>query len=162
MDLLIHPQDQPNCLVYAAAMVMNADPEEILRYMGHHGQEEWWPEAEGNARLRGVHIQEIIDYALESDWMVTPVELYPASAPLGFEKSARKLWLEDECRTRFITWLQFFPAILIHPSHATAWDVVTKKVFDPNGLIREIEHLQIIEAWVFQKSNRTAGFKLEF
>lgn len=162
MDLLIQPQDEPNCLVYSAAMIMGCEPDEILRYIGHHGQEVWWPEAKGNAKFRGVHIQEIVDFALETGWSITPIDLYPMSAPLGFEKSARKLWLEDECRTRFITWLQFFPAILIHPSHATAWDVVTKKVFDPNGLIREIEHLQIIEAWVFQKSNQSGKFKLEF
>jgi len=160
MDLLIQPQDKPNCLVYSAAMVMGVDPETILNYMGHHGQDEWWPEAEGSARLRGIHIQEIIDYALENSMALTPVELYPHSAPLGFEKSARAIWMEDECRTRFITWLQFYNAILIHPSHATAWDKITKKVFDPNGVIREIESMQIIEAWLLTKSNQHSGRRI--
>ena len=133
---------------------MNVAAEDNLRNMGHHGQEEWWPEADGKSKLRGVHIQEIIDYALEYDMAFTPLELYPHSAPLGFEESAKMIWMEDECRTRFITWLQFYSAILIHPSHATAWDKETKKVYDPNGMIREIEGLQIIEAWLLTKSNQ--------
>jgi hypothetical protein len=86
--------------------------------------------------------------------------VYPQSAPFGFEKSVKLIWSEDKCLTRFLTWLQFYSAILIHPTHATAWDVETHKIFDPNGLIREIEDLQVIEAWVLLKSNLSGKVNL--
>ncbi len=162
MKLQTQNQNMPNCLVYAAAMVLEVKAEDILKYIGHHGQETWWPDAHGNAKYRGVHIQEIIDFALEESKCFCPIELYPRSAPIGFEKSARVIWSEDECRTRFITWMQFYSAILILPAHAVAWDVDSHKVFDPNGLIREIEGLQIIEAWALMKSNRSREKSLTF
>jgi hypothetical protein len=162
MRLLKQPNDQPNCLVYAAAMLLDASAENILKHIGHDGQEEWWPEAEGNAKKRGVHIQEIIDYALEMGICICPIELYPRSAPFGFEKSAKMIWSENKCLTRFNTWLQFHSAILILSTHAVTWDAETHKVFDPNGLIREIDDLQVIEAWVLLKSNLSGKVNLEF
>ena len=156
MKLLRQKQNEPNCLVYSAAMVMNIDPEKIFEITGHRGQEVWWKETTGHQMLRGFHIQEIINVGLQMGYALVPYDKYPFSAPDGMHDKARMIDTEYNCEFNFYHILTKANAILISSSHAVAWDCVEQKCYDPNGLIYEIEKFKNLwQAWlVFEiKSN---------
>lgn len=149
MILEIQQQNEPNCLVYAAAMVMKVDPEDIFTFAGHRGQEVWWPDQVGNKKLRGFHIQEIIEFGLDNGYALTPLELFPMSAPAGLNDQAKMIYDLPTCEDNFHVWLQHFNAILITPNHAVAWDSINQQCFDPNGRIYGITKLkELHEAWL--------------
>ena len=154
MKLLRHPANEQNCLVYAAAMILEIEPDEIFNYCGHRGQDIWWRHAAGDNKKRGFHIQEIIDFTLSKGMGLCPLELYPRSSPAGWESRAKVIWDHLYCKMRFVNTLQDYRAILITPHHALAWDNLSNRVYDPNGLIRKIEGLDVIEAWLLLKSNQ--------
>jgi hypothetical protein len=149
MKLLTQNDKEPNCLVYAAAMILNADVEDILSSIGHRGQEMVWPGRDWPTCLAGVHIQEIQDVAYKYGKCFYPIEFEPTSrcsegAPAHFSYKNRNLKL------RMMNYLIDKRAILVGKTHAVAWD--GEQVYDPNGMIYEIElfmlERKLIEAWV--------------
>jgi hypothetical protein len=148
VKLLKQNLKEPNCLVYSAAMCMNTDPEEIFKFCGHRGQEIWWPEVKGNAAMRGFHIQEMIAFGLNIGYALILLELYPQSAPRGYDNKAKYIYEKLNSINNFFMWLKYFDAILITATHAVAWNHRDEICYDPNGLILEINRYEIIEAWL--------------
>jgi len=127
-------------------MVLDVDPEWMIKHLGHDGEEVWWPEKIGAKKIKSFHIQEIIDIAHLVGWGLMPIQLYPCSAP-DVGTSPRKIYADREAEIRFMSWLDNKKAILIvDNSHAVAWD--GEKVYDPKGFIKSLEDYSVQEAWV--------------
>jgi len=137
-------QDGPYCLVTSAAMVLDVTPDDIHHFIGHKGTDIWWPPH----NMRGIHIQEIQEYALSKGHCFWPYELDPKCAPgEGYEP---KSILGTEARTfGFMMKLSKYKAILITDNHAVAWD--TKDVHDPKGFMASINDYKIREGWFLGK-----------
>ena len=148
MKLLKQNRQEPNCLVFAAAMTMDVDPEEIFKFAGHRGQDIWWPDQIGDSRLRGFHIQEIIEYGLNIGYALTPIEADPCSAPVGCDLLVRNIHRLIEAEANFNSWIDNFNAILITKHHALAWDYNSRRCYDPNGMIQKISDYEVHEAWL--------------
>ena len=142
-------QSSDNCLLYAAAMVLDADPADICAATGHSGEDIWWPDEVGCRRKRSHHPQEIIDYAALLGLTFVKIDAIPC---IG--------WSEETCKPIFVEpmkrlerWLQNRRAILLVTSgslnHAVAWD--GKTVFDPKGYKASIEDYEIEAAYVLAK-----------
>ena len=98
-------------------------------------------------KLKGFHIQEIIDCCLRRDKGLMPIELLPRSGPQGDDRW--KLIYNDP-ESRFLAAIKGREGLLIGQwegkNHAFGWDGY--KVFDPNGIIRSVEDIQIKEIWL--------------
>lgn len=133
-----------DCLLYSAAMVLDESPAILEKEIGHDGSEVWWPEKPQPFCRRGIHIQEILDCFIRRGKGLIPVDLMPASAPVGGKPKA--IWDVEKAIIRFKTYISGREAILITASHAIAWD--GSKVFDPNGRVTVIEDYSIKQAWL--------------
>ena len=99
-------------MVWAAAMVFNVEPEEIIEFLEHDC-------------VAGVHVQELQSFALSKGYALAPFEPEPQLAgnemPVVIEA-----WIEQP-------WLQFEGIMLGQTSkgnnHAVAWD--GEQIFDP-------------------------------
>lgn len=131
MKLLKMPSGFDGCLLYSAAMVLDKTPEELIDYIGHDGQEEWWGGLGRMQSKRGHHIQEIIDVCHHFGHIVMPIDYYPRSAPFMKPDAWKLLWVEATCESRMRKYLSKYPGILIDNRHAVAWD--GDLVHDPNG-----------------------------
>ena len=148
MRLMIQIDD--SCLVYAAAMVLDVDPNTLIAEIGHDGQDIWWPACTGASRKRGIHIQEIIDCAHARGHGLMPIEVFPCSSP-GPGIEPIEIWKDGHCHARFENMIAFHPGILIGESengigHAWAWD--GEKVYDPRGYICKLDDCAIRECWL--------------
>jgi hypothetical protein len=127
----------PNCLLYSTAMVLNVPASKIIAAIGHEGQEIIWPNQEGQLRLRGIHMQELVDYALTQECALVSIEKHVAQAPT--HEDVPYSYLDDyACESRFQKYLSRYDAILIGetPSghrHAVAWSCADSRIFDPCG-----------------------------
>jgi len=147
----LQKQDGPHCLVYAAAMCLGVPAQEIHDFLGHDGTEVWWPEEDNISELRGIHIEEVIDFALEKCHKVFyPINIRPMSAPHDQAEPKCCFTYSDEwMRNRFYNRILAETAILVTPKHALAWDGY--KIYDPRGHIIEIDRdndFNISEAWI--------------
>jgi len=145
---LLH-QNSHQCLLYSAAMVLGEDPAVLLREIGHDGLDIWWSELYQPYCHRGHHIQEIIDCFVRRGFGLMPIQVYPTSKPRVADVEIKQIYQEDVAVGRFLAHIGNRPAILIGASHSYAWD--GEKVFDPNGVTREIADVNIMEAWIMTK-----------
>ena len=103
-------QKGPRCLVWAAAMVFDVEPETIMDFVGHDC-------------LAGIHMQELQAFALSIGRALAPFEPAPM---LGTESVYPPHWEQQP-------WMQHQGIMLGQTSkgnfHAVAWDGHT--VFDP-------------------------------
>ena len=103
-------QKGPRCLVWSAAMLFEADPEDIMEFVGHDC-------------VKGVHIQEIQAFAFSLGYLLAPFEPRPS---LGDNQVLVPNW-EGE------PWLQFEGIMLGQNRngnlHAVAWD--RSNILDP-------------------------------
>lgn len=152
MKLLTQSKDEPNCLVYAAAMVLDTYPEYIFSKIGHRGQANIWPQVPYPHNLAGVHIQEIQDVALNVGYCFYPIEYYPESR-YSIKAMPHYPYTYDQIEERFFKAIKNRKGIIVSDTHAVAWD--GNKVFDPNGLIYGIKTFQerhyFREAWLLGK-----------
>ncbi len=77
-------QAQPNgwsCLPTSFAMVLEVDVKDIFGWLDHDGSEIIWPELPEPLCRRAFHIQEMVDYCMAADTMVTPIEFCPCLQP---------------------------------------------------------------------------------
>jgi len=139
-----------SCTLYSAAMVLNEEPENLIKELGHDGLDVVWPDHVGAARSRGVSMQEVQDLCMPRGHALAFIEAYPHSISLeGAEPYP--VYSEAQASERIYKILHRRTAILIGqmPSnlqHACAWD--GQRVFDPQGRTYELEHFPLREVWL--------------
>ena len=141
-----------NCLLYAAAMVLDIPASDLAKDIGHDGSEIWFPDHEQPER--GFNIQEIVDVCFSYGKALTPVYRYPANSPDG--DAHRPLWESKKADNRFLGIISGFEGILIGLTansvrHACAWD--SSIIYDPRGYQHSISDyskrmFEITECWV--------------
>jgi len=67
----------PQCLVYAAAMALDANVNDLIEEIGHNGLAVVWPDLPAPLCYRSHHIQEIIDCGLARGFALVPIEHNP-------------------------------------------------------------------------------------
>ena len=149
-------QTSDNCLVVSMAMLLDTEPEELILEIGHDGTEVWYPDRVDSSRQRSFHIQEMTDCALRRGYALAPVEMIPRSQPVNPKPSEVRMVHELEfCIQRFIAAVKGRAGLMICQipghivGHACAWD--GGKVYDPNGVVAEIEDYEIAEMWLLTK-----------
>jgi len=148
MKLLKQPDD--SCLLYSTAMILDIEPQHLIRCIGHDGQQVWWPENKHTSyKKRSFHIQEIIEVCLSFGHGLCPIEIDPCSAP-GNDPGNYKRICEDG-EERFKRLINGKRGILIGKTksgmgHACAWD--GEKVYDPNGYIYPLDDFESHECWI--------------
>ena len=105
-------QKGPRCLVWAAAMVFDVEPEVIMDFVGHDC-------------LAGIHMQELQAFAVSRNKVLAPFEPAPtlegSEVPIVIEAWERHPWMQHQGIILGQTSKGNF--------HAVAWDGHT--VFDP-------------------------------
>jgi hypothetical protein len=122
-----------NCFVYSCAMVMGIPAQEIFDHIGHDGQSVEWPEMDGCLKYRGIHYQEVLDFAINHGWIFTTIHKVTRQAPnhvaKPFEMVSRLFDYAIDC----------FDGVYItdrrNTRHAVAWEWSTQMQYDPNGYI---------------------------
>ena len=135
-------QNGPHCLVTSAAMCLDVDVGIIHKMIGCDGTQILW---QNPPRMRGIHIQEILDVALAYGKCFYPIEMYPEIAPDYYTESKR-IYNDDLAHVRFLKSVYGKTAIFIVDGHAVAYD--GEKVYDPRGFNAGVGDYKIIEAWV--------------
>lgn len=143
-------QKHLNCLIASAAMLLETDPVNLVKEIGHDGTEVWWPERAGASRMRSIHIREIIECVRTRRRGLMPIELYPVMAP-DEDTEPKLLWSMEEAVIRFEKSIRLTSGLLIGQTsyglgHACAWD--GDKVFDPRGYILDLKDFIIRECWL--------------
>lgn len=138
--------DGPQCLLYSMAMLLDAEPEDLQREIGHTGLEEVFS-GKGNSRKeRGFHPQEFILPARKRRILLTSWEVMPT---LGDGIIEIDVFTEVEARANLSKILELFQAVLIGEykgkRHSATWDNESKRVFDPNGFYGNLDDYDIQE-----------------
>lgn len=139
MTMELIKQSGPHCLVTSAAMCLGVETDAIHEFLGHDGTDVWFPPH----NMRGVHIQEIIDYAIIKGKTFFPIEREPCIAP-DEETEPREIYTMPNAR--FSYYIGGRVCILIMEGHACAYD--GENVFDPKGYIKPLDLYNPYEAWV--------------
>jgi len=115
------------CMLYAFAMALNCDPDNIIKILGHDGTEILWPKFPSPKCFRGFHINEMVYVCFQCGFSIYE---YPKYLELGHdESSARRIKVPyniDEL-------VQYNNGVLLNDVHAYAWDFHTQTVLDPDG-----------------------------
>lgn len=141
--------NKPQCLLYSAAMVLDVDVDEITTHIGHDGLEIVDDKLEAPFCYRGVHPQEICDFAWS---MLRNFQLIQAMPVLKCQTSETKTEVYPESAgERFFRYVEGKHAIITGINkqgnkHAVAYD--GQMILDPNGTTYEIGEFGISEAWV--------------
>ena len=137
-------------------MILDIDPEIIIKEIGTNGEEEWFPGT--NTPNRGINIQELIDVCLRRGYALTPIHFYPANAPQYRADKAKQIYTDEECQERFWNHLKTHRAIIIGTTtkgilHAVAWEYPS--IYNPHGWVTITNKhsindpgINIIEAWI--------------
>jgi hypothetical protein len=141
MRLLKQP-DEPVCLIYASAMMLGMEPEEIFDILGRR------------VGLYNYHLQEIVDIALTRGIALVPYQAVPWSIlSLKNIDEFKLLMPAEQAIDMFIKRIAGRRALLCNAAHICAWD--GNQVFDPHGRIYEIDNFiarvedkRHIEAWI--------------
>ena len=140
--------DKPQCILYAAAMVLYVEPKTLIHEIGHDGMRMLWPELQSPACFQSFHIQEIIDCFIRRGFGLTPIEQHPANAPNHDVMPNYPFQLES-CK-RFKDIINGQTGIMIGKSygrpHAWAWD--GEQCYDPNSYIKTLNDYAIEECWI--------------
>jgi hypothetical protein len=131
--------EQHQCVAAAFAMAMDTTMDDLFEKLGHNGLEQIIDEdaPPPPACYRSFHPQEFTDILLDEGYALTMIELDPClkHGPLLINHAA--LLGHD----RFFLSLHYGSGVLFGTvgdkakgtGHAVAWDVETKKIFDPRG-----------------------------
>ena len=149
MDL-IKGENNLDCILAAAAMVMDIDLVELKKLIGHDGSEIIFPNSPEPYCCRGFHIQEIIDQAFLNGWSVMYIQREFGLEPFIGEDPPFIINVPDK---RMATYLKKFPGIIAgannNKNHAVAWN--GKMIYDPSGRIYSLREFNynIQEFWAF-------------
>lgn len=142
--------NQPQCLLYSAAMLLDEEPDRLIHEIGHDGMEIRWPELKPPGCYRSHHIQEIMDCFIRRGYVLVPIEREPVQAPCDGVPICYA-YEHDVARDRFKGYFAR-PAIVIGKFKGTphAWAFDGKYTFyDPNGFTtnRNDYRYEIVESW---------------
>ncbi len=149
---LIQGENNLDCILAAAAMVMGINLVELKKSIGHDGSEIIFPNAPEPYCFRGFHIQEIIDQAFQNNWSVMYIQKHFGLEPFIGNDPVFTIDVNDK---RINNYLTNFPGIIAgvkgNRNHAVAWN--GEMVYDPSGFVyslREFDY-NIKEFWAFSK-----------
>ncbi len=149
---LIKGENNLDCILAAAAMVMDIDLVELKKKIGHGGHEIIFPNSPEPYCRRGFHIQEIIDQAFQLNWSVMYIQRQFGLEPFIGDDPTFIIDVHDK---RLVAYLTSFPGIIAgvngNKNHAVAWD--GKMIYDPSGRIYSLIEFNydIQEFWAFSK-----------
>ena len=139
--------DQPQCLLYSAAMVLTTSPRQLIKEIGHDGLDIWWSEFTDDRRFRAHSIDEIIDCCVKRGKGLMPISAMPAQAPVDGQPRPTYAYPIK----RFTSYTKGHKAILIGETqhgngHAWAWDGF--HAYDPRGFKTKEPSGSIQTAWI--------------
>lgn len=141
--------DKHNCLLYAAAMVLDCSVDELIEEIGHDGMDVVWPQLIPPLCFQGHHIQEIIDCFVARGFGLMLVERECFQAPA---EDVSPLQTFEHFEERFLHHVEGKEAIMVgrhkqkQCGHAWAWD--GERCYDPNGFLAELKEYEVREAWI--------------
>lgn len=82
MNIYVLPVEQAaGCLLYTFAMILETEPDILIKELGHDGMEKIWPSLPEPYCYKGFHIQEMIDLCIARELHCTEIQATPASLP---------------------------------------------------------------------------------
>ena len=159
-------QDGPYCIVYSLAMLLDVQPEEIFKYIGHRGDAILWAELNPPRCNQGIHIQELLDFCMSKSHTMFPIQKHAMSSPYNDGSNAKCIWGPNKSKDRFKKYLCWFDGILIMDigsvGHACAWDHIEQTVYDPRGYRKSIRDYLTIEFWPIVRFLKSYGITYDF
>lgn len=157
---------QPNrwsCSIAAAAMVMDVEIQELIDGIGHDGSEIVFPDLREPMCRAGFDIQEIIDFALNCGWSITPIETIPVVTSDGVQ--TRELFEREKAHARVEGYLKRYNGVVYGQRwdqnwwHVVAWDSERELWLDPSGpvLPKKQPPIKIATFYVFMKNEHKIG-----
>lgn len=126
-------QTKGQCMLYAYAMVLNVEPVELTKFIGHDGLVVAFS---GAYPYRGFHPQEMMEYCLSKSRHLIIVEAIPNTE--GPNGEIVLLWDQTFCKERLHKYLNEYDCVIITERHAVAWNHIERKIYDPNGFIIDL------------------------
>ena len=138
----------PQCLLYSAAMVLGVDPSKITDYLGHAGMEKVGHDLPSPHCYRGIHMQEICDFAGTRGAHFHLVQAMPTLSPKGSSVVTRVFQdVEDRFERLVVGQLSIvIGENKLGQGHAVAYN--GQMILDPNGTTYPLFDFSIKEAWV--------------
>ena len=143
-------ENNRDCILASAAMVMDEPLADLKKRIGHDGGKKVFDAPEPYC-YNGFHIQEIIDQAFLYNWSVMNIQAHPATGQVN-GPGVYPLPINDN---RINVYMKRFPGIVAGVlgghTHAVAWD--RKNIFDPSGFVYKLKEykFQIHEFWAFSR-----------
>jgi len=146
-------QVKPQCLIYSLAMVLNTEPDEIIKHLGHDGLRKIYLTPK-KWIYQGVHRQEA--FYLAYQYYGVSLILFETD-PKGIVEG-NVIQLNNVCGKGIsdcmINMMKHHKAVLIGQykgkEHAVAYEEGC--CYDPNGYIYTVDNFVIREAWFYGES----------
>lgn len=135
----------------AFAIALDVPVQELINIIGHDGSEILFPEDPEPFCRRGFHPQEIIDVCLLKQFGVIAIHNQPVS------ELKSGMYTVPVSSERMPYYLENYSGVLTGigytgQPHAVAWGA---KIYDPNGLIYDLENFNIEQFFIIVKINIT-------
>lgn len=149
------------CLLYSFAMILETEPEVLIKELGHDGMKKKWPELPEPYCYQSFHIQEMIDLCLRRGLSCTEIHALALSLPPSQAYMHMKahnvghhfVYSVTKVKERFKDHLEDKKAVLYGQTsggvtHAWAWDGTY--AHDPrSGFgVEPLSNLKIQQAWL--------------
>ena len=137
-----------NCLLRAAAVLLNEPVKTLIEEIGHEGDSVAWPQYKKPLCYVGVHMQEIMDCCLRRGYGLVPIHHYPCTS--GPNGELEFPFSEPEAEARLLIHITGHTGIAVGVTgsgirHAWFWngetlnDPATKMLYHLNEcMIREV------------------------
>lgn len=137
-------QENHQCLITSVAMLIDESLENLLRELDHEPTNHIHLKQNGNDRMRGTHMQEIITQILwPRNLGLTQIGTHYRLGP------SEQTYIERNLKPSELLWyIKYYKALLTTDNHCVAWD--GHQVYDPQGHIYEFSSLitNIQNAWI--------------
>jgi hypothetical protein len=132
-------------------MMLDEEPENLAREIGHDGMEPWWPNLPSPHCFRGVSMQEIQGICFGRGFGLVYIEAFPFVAPLIAPTEEQAVYDEGKAGERFLKIIHGRTGMMIGEGssgvhHAVAWD--GEKCYDPNGRMYPLNNFSVRSAWL--------------
>jgi hypothetical protein len=130
---------QPNgwsCFPTALAMIMDLEPSELFKVIGHDGSEIILAGVSDPHCRRGFHPQELNFAAWKYGYSITHFGKWMCCEYVNGLQTRRQTPFD----IRILLDYDFGILTSLSPLHAVAWNPIEKKIYDPNGTIYNLEN----------------------